>query len=169
MSMNVVVSKDTGEVLGSLNEPRDDRGNKDFVMMQRDFLENVADLGMRDPIALRILLFIVKQMDHTNALAITMKDIAEILGIARQTVSKRMSLLVEEGWICALKFGREHIYTVNPDVAWTSYANQKKYCRFQTNVILAGMHGWDVKPAHVDKTKHIDLDLLRRIADQQGV
>lgn len=166
---DIVIERETGEVIGSLKPQTEDRKNRDFVMMQREFLENVADLGMKDPIALRILLFIVKQMDYTNALAITMHDIGEILDISRQTVSKHIDYLISEGWISVMKFGRERIYIVNPDVAWTAYAKDRKYCKFQSTVILAGKHDWDVKPATVNKSKRIDLDLLVKLAEQQGI
>jgi len=35
-----------------------------------------------------------------------------------------------------MKSGTSNVYIVNPDVAWTSYADQKATCNFHANVIL---------------------------------
>ena len=126
-----VVDNDTGELIGKATINSDSRKNKDFVMMYRKCIEQLADLSLKDPRAMQIFMFLVKNMDNTNALAIPMDLMSKMLGITRQTISSKIKYLQEHGWIEIFKCGKTNVYVLNPDVVWTSYETQKKYCKFK--------------------------------------
>ena len=66
-----------------------------------------------------------------------MQALTEIMGLSRVSLSKRVKYLKDNGWIEVLKSGTSNVYIVNPDVTWSSYANQKKYCKFSANILLS--------------------------------
>lgn len=164
-----IVDTDTGEILEVRDRATERKAeNKDFVMLYRKFINQLAELGMQDSQALRVLLFITRHMDNRNALAVPMTLIAEMLDVSRQTVSAKIKYLAENGWIAVYKLGRQNVYIVNPDVVWTSYAEEKAYCKFESMVMLSSSDNWAVSPKddrmHV---RHVDRDVLSRLAMQE--
>lgn len=119
------------------------RQNQDFVMYFRPFLDDLARLAGENYTAYRLFQLLCKHMDGTNALVISMVALSEIMGLSRQTISKAVHYLSDNGWICVYKSGTSNVYVVNPDVAWTSYADQKASCKFKANVILSGTENAD--------------------------
>lgn len=113
------------------------RENRDFVMLYRDCFVNISNLAAQKPTAFRILWTIIEHMDGKNALCCSMVVLQELLNLSRQTVSVNIRYLKEHGYLTVLKSGTSNVYVVNPDIAWTSYANQKKYCKFEATVLLA--------------------------------
>ena len=114
----------------------ENRQNKNFVQFYRPFMDEIAELGTKNPVALKLFMFITKHMDYNNSLGVSMKALQEILGYSRQTLSKAVKYLKDKGWLCVLKSGTMNIYILNPQIVWTSYDGQKQWCKFQTNVIV---------------------------------
>lgn len=112
------------------------RTDKDFVKIYRAYMRALADLGLESPGALCVFLFLVKNMDGTNAISISMETIASFVSMSRQTVSKHLKFLASKGWIKRIQLGRTTIYAVNDCVAWTSYGDQKEYSKFNLTAVL---------------------------------
>lgn len=111
--------------------------DRDFVKIYRDYMRALADLGMENPGALTVFLFLTKNMDGTNAIAISMETIAGFVKMSRQTVSKHLKYLASKGWIKRIGMGTLTVYAVNDCVAWTSYGGeQKEYSKFNLTTIL---------------------------------
>ncbi len=166
-----LVDPETGEHLANANleglEKQDKKQNRDFVMLYRKFISQIADLGMRDATALKILLFLVKHMDNRNALAVNMSLISTMTGVTRQTVSLKLKYLHNNGWITICKIGHQNIYIVNPDVVWTAYDREKAYCKFDAKVMLDKDDNWHLNNNRdVARVKHIDKDALKYIASK---
>lgn len=159
------VDADTGEIFKASGDERA-KGNKDFVMMFRQFMSEIADLGMADPQALRVLLFICRHMDTKNSLAVTMELMSDMLKLSRQTISAKVKYLKERGWITIYKLGRQNVYMVNPDVFWTAYADQKAYAKFETTVMLSYEDNWQLNKDEKATVRHIDKDVLQKVAEQ---
>lgn len=174
------VMKETGEILGEVEfvdngeSPKTDkadrsRENSDFVMLYRMFIQQIADLGMKDAQALRVLLFLIRHMDTKNALAVPMNVISDMLGLSRQTVSSKIKFLANNGWIEVYKLGKSNVYTVNPDVVWTSYADQKSTCKFEANLLLSSVDNWAIlnKKKNQMTLRHIDREVLKTLAEKE--
>lgn len=114
-----------------------DKKNKDFVQFYRPFMDEITRLAREQPRAFDLFMLISKHMDGMNALCVSQQALTELLGFSRQTVSKATKYLKDNGWMCVLKSGSSNVYIINPRVAWTSYDNQKQYCKFQSNVLLS--------------------------------
>ncbi|NFO89540.1 helix-turn-helix domain-containing protein [Clostridium botulinum] len=115
----------------------EEQKNKDFVQFKRPFLDEIAKLGSENSMAFKLFMFVCKHMDGGNALCVSMQTLTELLETSRQTLSKAVKYLKDNGWLCVLKSGTSNVYIINPDVAWTSYSDQKQYCRFQATVVLS--------------------------------
>lgn len=181
MTTLLAVDKEDGVVVGEFvpagdknntDEPnKRDRSkeNSDFVMLYRRFIQQIADLGMKDSQALRVLLFLVRHMDTKNALAVPMSLISEMLGLSRQTVSNKIKFLAADGWISIYKLGKANVYTINPDVVWTAYGDQKSTCKFEANVMLSSVDNWELANRKTDRMslRHIDREVLKTLAEKE--
>lgn len=119
-------------------EQQRNRENKDFVMYFRPFMDELTKMAGENYTAYRLFQFFCKNMDGTNALVVSMNALSEIMSISTKTIQRAVKYLKDNGWVCVMKSGTSNVYIVNPDVAWTSYADQKASCNFQANVILCG-------------------------------
>lgn len=176
--MSVVVDKTTGEIIDraaiyseeTVSKPSGasrSREDSDFVKMYRRFIQQIADLSMESPTALRVLLFLIRHMDGMNAIGVPQKLIAEMIGVSRQTVNTAITYLADHGWIEVYKLGKANIYVVNPDVVWTSYADQKQYCKFQATMLLSGEDNWDVRRADRSQIKYLDPLAAKEMAERE--
>lgn len=111
--------------------------NKDFVQLYRRHIDDLARLARNNRSAYDLFMFLIKHMDGYNALCVSTNVLSEIMGVSTRTIFRGSKYLREKGWICILKSGSTNVYIVNPDIAWTSYDNQKAYCKFATNVLLS--------------------------------
>ena len=94
-------------------------------------------LAIKHPKAHAILYFLVDQMDEYNAVMCSYKVLQEVLEISRQTASKNIQILKENGYIAILKSGTSNVYAINDSVYWKSWTNNRKYSKFPANVVLA--------------------------------
>lgn len=136
----------------------EDDKNRNFVQVNRDFMMDIAMLSKENSNALTVFMFISQNMDGNNALCISMKALEEALNLSRSTLSRAVKYLKEKGWLCILKTGTSNVYIINPEIEWTSWANQKKYCQFKTNVIVTPSENPDFlkNPKASMRYKHID-------------
>lgn len=114
--------------------------NSPFSRWTQFNLEHTKELiwlAMKHPKAHAILYFLVDQMDECNAVMCSSKVLEEVLDVSRQTVSKNIKILKENGFIEILKSGNANVYAVNDSVYWKTWGNKKKYSKFPANVILA--------------------------------
>lgn len=141
----------------SKNFTEDDK-NRNFVQLNRDFMMDIAKLSKENPNALSVFMFISQNMDGNNALCISMKAMEEALELSRSTLSRAVKHLKEKGWLCVLKTGTSNVYIINPEIEWTSWKNQKRYCKFTTNVIVTPSENVDFlkNPRASARYKHID-------------
>lgn len=143
--------------------------NRDFVQFYRAFMDDVTQLGTDSPVAFKLFMFITKHMDNNNALCVSMKALEEMLRCSRQTLSKAVKYLKENGWLCVLKSGTTNIYIINPNIVWTSYDNQKQYCKFQTNVMVSPSENAEYmknKEASF-KCKHVSNEFINGVREKR--
>lgn len=142
--------------------------NKDFVQIYRKHIDDIARLAGENYTAYKLLMLIIKHMDGTNALCVSHKALVEILGISESTVKRAVKFLKDNGWVCVLKSGTTNVYIVNDEVAWTSYGNQKAYCKFQANVLLASSENAEYlkNPDAATHFKTIDTEFMKSVQEK---
>lgn len=114
-----------------------DKKNNNFVMMYRDHMPELRWLMKRSGIASGILNFIMEHMDSKNALICSQQVFMDYFEISRPTVARAIKLLYDNGFIDILKSGTSNVYIVNSSVAWTSWNNQREYCKFEGNILIS--------------------------------
>lgn len=147
----------------------EEQKNKNFIQLYRNHVDDITNLALENSTAFKILMLLIKHMDGNNALCVSMVSLGEILHISRQAISKNIKYLKDNGWVCVLKNGTSNVYIVNPDIVWTSYSNQKNYCKFQANVLLSGTENAEYlhNPEAFTKFKTIDTEFIKNVQEKR--
>ena len=147
----------------------EEQKNRDFIQLYRDHIDDVAKLARDNGKAYDLFMLLVKHMDGTNALAVSNIALSELLQLTTRTVQRAVKYLKDNGWVCVLKSGTSNVYIVNPDVAWTSYGNQKQYCKFQANVLLSSSENAEYlkNPNATTHFKTVDNEFVKSVQEKQ--
>ena len=147
----------------------EEQKNRDFIQLYRAHIDDVAKLARDNGKAYDLFMLLVKHMDGTNALAVSNIALSELLQVTTRTVQRAVKYLKDNGWVCVLKSGTSNVYIVNPDVAWTSYGNQKQYCKFQANVLLSSSENAEYlkNPNATTHFKTVDNEFMKSVQEKQ--
>ena len=147
----------------------EEQKNRDFIQLYRDHIDDVAKLARDNGKAYDLFMLLVKHMDGTNALAVSNIALSELLQVTTRTVQRAVKYLKDNGWVCVLKSGTSNVYIVNPDVTWTSYGNQKQYCKFQANVLLSSSENAEYlkNPNATTHFKTVDNEFMKSVQEKQ--
>lgn len=118
---------------------REDRKSPydDFTQLNNKTIDSLIALVDKNPQAMKVLLFIMQNMDGYNALVCSYAVLQERFGISHATVWRHVKYLKEHGYIYAQKTGSSNVYILSPELGWKSYGSNLKYCKFPANVILS--------------------------------
>lgn len=126
---------------------------KNFAQLNRDNITHMIACAAENPQALRLLLFIMENMDKYNALVCSYTVFQERLEISQATVARAIKYLKEHGFIVILRSGSSNVYVLNDNLAWANYGNMHKYCMFPANVILSSSE-------NPQKTKYVNTKIM---------
>jgi len=84
-----------------------------------------------------LLHHLVAKMGHQNAVVISQKSLAKLMGIHERTVRRAITDLVDERWIQVVRIGsgKESAYVVNDYVAWGQKRSQLSLSTFSATVV----------------------------------
>ena len=128
-----------------------------WVQTERKAHEAWANLLTRKPRAGVLLHHLVANMGHQNAVVVSQKTLAKLMGVTDRTVRTAVSDLVAERWIQVVKLngpGSVSAYIVNDRVAWGQPRGELALSVFSAAVVADKD---DQDPATLDSTN------LRRI------
>lgn len=147
------------------NISESDKKNRDFVMFYRPFMFAIGNMASENSAAFRVFQLLTQEMDGYNAIMVSSQAISEIVGYSRQTVSNAVKYLKQNGWIDVYKSGSSNVYIINPDVAWTSYSNQREYCKFNGTFLIAQSENVNFlkNPKASQRYKGIDSSFVREV------
>lgn len=108
-----------------------------WVQTERGAHEDWAGLIARKPRAAQLLHHLVAQMGHQNAVVVSQKILAQLMGVTDRTVRTAISDLVAEHWIQVVRIGKgkEAAYVVNDQVAWGQSRDQLRLSVFSATVV----------------------------------
>ena len=127
-------------------------GFRNFTMLNNDNLEYLTLLA-DNPSAMKLYLFIVKNMNNYNALMASYQIFEDALGYKKSTIAKAIKDLKDLNLLYIYKSGSSNVYVLNDDLVWRSYGNNRKYCKFPANVMLAASEQDDEVKEKLDKTR----------------
>ena len=125
-----------------------------WVQTERKAHEAWANLIARKPRAAMLLHHLVAQMGHQNAVVVSQKTLAKLIGCSLRTVQYAIADLIAEQWIEAVKLngpGTVAAYVVNDRVAWGQPRDQLRLSVFSATVVA------DADDQDPDALDHIDL------------
>ncbi len=124
-----------------------------WVQTERKAHEAWAGLIARKPRAAQLLHHLVAQMGAQNAVVVSQKVLAQLMGCDIRTVSRSVSVLVEESWIQVVRIGKgkEAAYVVNDRVAWGQPRDQLRLSVFSATVVA------DLDDQEPEALEHRDL------------
>lgn len=120
-----------------------EKKNNNFVMMYREHMPEIRWLIKKSRYSSNIFNFILEHMDYNNALMCSYQVFMDYFEISSETVRKSIKLLKDNGFIDVLKSGTSNVYIVNQEIAWSSWDNQKKYCKFNGNILISATENKD--------------------------
>lgn len=109
-----------------------------WVQTERKAHEEWANLIGRKPRAAALLHHLVAQMGHQNAVMVSQKTLAKIMGSSLDTVKRALRDLEAERWIQVVKMngpGTVAAYVVNDRVAWGQPRDQLRLSVFSAAVV----------------------------------
>ena len=110
-----------------------------WVQTERKAHEAWAGLIARKPRAAMLLHHLVAQMGHQNAVVVSQKTLAKMMGVTDRTVRAAITDLVAERWISVVKLngpGTVSAYVVNDRVAWGQPRDQLRLSVFSAAVVV---------------------------------
>ena len=108
-----------------------------FVQTDRATHEAWARLTARRPAASAVLHLLSGNIGHQNAVVVSQKTIAKILGFTDRTIRSAISELEAGQWLQVVRIGagRECAYVLNDKVAWADKRDNLRLSRFSAEVI----------------------------------
>lgn len=109
-----------------------------WVQTERKAHEAWAGLIARKPRAAMLLHHLVAQMGHQNAVVVSQKTLAKMMGVTDRTVRAAITDLVAERWVSVVKLngpGTVSAYVVNDRVAWGQPRDQLRLSVFSAAVV----------------------------------
>lgn len=150
--------------MGALNDHR----NKDFVQLYKNSMPELRWLSKKSGLAMSIMLFFMENMDRKNALACSYDVLQDYFECSRMTIYRAIKMLEENGFIGVLKSGNSNVYTVNTEVAWSSWNNKKKYARLDGVILISHKENKDYDISR-QKEKFNTIRLREGIRSPQSV
>ncbi|VVD69019.1 hypothetical protein PMO31116_00501 [Pandoraea morbifera] len=142
-----IVDNNTGEVLTEKGLPK----NHNFVMFFREEMKSMRALASKDPKACCMLFTMAEHMGENNSLVVSRETLSELLGFSLPTVDRKLKYLRDNNFISVVKSGNMNVYLINARLAWTTYANNRKYAQFNATVLI-GQNEQDERYTTIKKT-----------------
>lgn len=88
------------------------------------------------PTAGKLWVFLAKHASHHNALVVSIRTLASVLGKSERSVHRATAALEEAGALVVAKLGTANCYILNPSEVWKSAEDHKRFCGFSTRTIV---------------------------------
>lgn len=127
-----------GRKLEKLPTPNKRPGN--WVQTERAAHEAWASLIAKNANAARVMHLLVSQLGEHNAVVISQKNLAKLVGVTDRTVRNSLKLLRAENWIEIRQIGQNgtvNAYVVNDRIAWQGKRDAIRYSLFSATVIAS--------------------------------
>jgi len=109
-----------------------------WVQTERKAHEAWARMCISKPRAAALAHYLIARMGHQNAVVVSQKTLAKLIGCSLRTVQYAIADLIAEQWIQVVKLngpGTVAAYVVNDRVAWGQSRDQLRLSVFSANVI----------------------------------
>lgn len=122
------VDKKTGEIKAVKSPP--------FYQFYKKTFPLINELLTKNPLSVKIFMFMVEEMGSNNSLTISYKAMEEVFDKSRRTLSRAIKLLVDSKFIQIQKAGNINVYCINANIVWTQSRANIKHAKFNSTVYL---------------------------------
>ena len=119
-----------------------------WVQTERKAHEAWAALIRKSPMAAQVMHILTSRIGEHNAVVISQKNLARLVGGSERGVRDALSLLKDDSWIEVRQIGGRgtvNAHIVNDRVAWSGKRDGIRYSLFSANVILSDDEQPDVE------------------------
>lgn len=109
--------------------------NNDFIQFSRRNGAEWKRLILNHPVAGSIMVYLMNNMRRDNVIIVSSKTLEQELERSRTTISRAVSVLVEQRWVQIIRVGSARAFAVNERVAWRDKADKRKNAIFSATVI----------------------------------
>ena len=99
---------------------------EDYVMTERHLFAKLPMLAVKHPYAHYALMFLIHKMSKTNAVFISQKGLAQLMGCSLSTSKRSIKFLTEHNYIKIGKVGVQNFYQLNANIVWRSSRAMKQ-------------------------------------------
>jgi len=118
--------------------------HKRFVQItDPDGVNALQVLTEKNPKAACLFCILMKHMDATNCVMVSMSLLAKKMGTSRQTTSKSVQYLKAHRYIMVYKVGTTNAYSLNADLVWKSASGNNRMEAMLTGKILLSLDEQD--------------------------
>lgn len=120
--------------------PASDKRTGNWVQTERAAHEAWSSLIAKNANAARVMHLLVSQLGEHNAVVISQKNLASLVGVTDRTVRNALKLLKTENWIEVRQIGKNgtvNAYIVNDRVAWKGKRDRIRYSLFSATIIAS--------------------------------
>lgn len=110
---------------------------KSFVQMNKKTYEMEDKLMQENPLAYRIWRFLANNMDDYNAVIVSQETLTELFEVSKTTIWRAIKVLKDGSYIKTYRTGGSNIYALNDDMVWNSWGDNKRYSKFNANIIIS--------------------------------
>lgn len=122
-----------------------DKKNHNFVQFKRPAMKYFRNLIKESPLSAQIFSFLTEYMDFRNAVVCSSKVLEEYFEVSRTSVYRALKFLEQKHFLIIGKSGSTNVFTINPEIVWSSYANNKRYCEFQGTIFMTETENRDLE------------------------
>jgi len=143
--------------------------NMDFVQLARAEMRELAELGEKNPLSLKIFMSFGQIMNKKNAVMISFKAMEKIFNKSRRTIDRAIRVLKEEKWIQIVKVGTANAYVLNPNILWSDKNDRRGLCEFNARIVTTlGEQEKDLRHA-LKKGKKIKLRHMPTVSEEERI
>lgn len=128
----------TSRLPPSMRQTKDARGA--WVQTERAAHEAWAALIAKNANAARIMHVLVSQVGDMNAVVISQKSLAKLVGVTDRTVRNALKTLADDNWLEVRQIGQNgtvNAYILNDRVVWSGPRDGIRYSLFSARVVLS--------------------------------
>lgn len=100
--------------------------NKDFIQIYDNAMDRVIQLVEIDPLACKVFLFMCKIVNKNNTVIVDIETLQQVLNRKRTQISGAIKTLKEHNFLVIIKYKRNNVYFLNPDICCCTVASHKR-------------------------------------------
>lgn len=153
----------TDKTLLKMKKELEDAKNFNFTQINNNYTWDVISImSTENTTALKILMFLGKNMDTYNAISCSQALICEVIGKGRTTIHKAIKYLEQNNYISVAKQGNNNVYILNDYLFWKNKRTSHKYCQFTGSILLSSKENEKLF-AQLEEQSKLKFDVTKKI------